>query len=74
MFKALCMFIDISDYLAVKIRAVAAHRSQQDAREFVEMLQQDKDSGTMAMKYFYQAKPGSTQKEKAFLHNKPSSP
>ncbi len=32
--------IDISNYLEVKIQAVAAHRSQQDSRQFAEMLRQ----------------------------------
>lgn len=55
--------IDISDYLDVKIRAIEAHRSQQDARDFVEMLKENKDSGFATMECFYQAEPGSGQKE-----------
>lgn len=54
---------DISDYLDSKIQAIAAHRSQQDAREFVEMLKDIRESGFAAKEYLYLAMPRSSVKE-----------
>lgn len=55
--------IDISDYLDVKIRAIEAHRSQQDAREFVEMLKQNRQAGYAAREFFFLARPRASRKE-----------
>ncbi|MBI4268018.1 MAG: PIG-L family deacetylase [Chloroflexi bacterium] len=49
--------IDISEYLDVKIQAVAAHKSQPDAIEFVEMLKQSKDSGLPTREFFHLVNP-----------------
>jgi LmbE family N-acetylglucosaminyl deacetylase len=54
---------DISNYLDSKIQAIAAHRSQQDAREFVEMLKDIKESGFAGKEYLYLAIPRSSIKE-----------
>jgi N-acetylglucosamine malate deacetylase 2 len=54
---------DISDYLDSKIQAIAAHRSQQDAREFIKMLEESRESGFAEKEYLYLAIPGSTAKE-----------
>ena len=59
--------IDISDYLDIKIRAVAAHRSQHDARDFVEMLEQNKTLSSSAREFFYLANPMNSTKETALL-------
>jgi len=55
--------IDISDYLDTKIQAISAHRSQQDAREFVKMLKDSRESGFAEKEYLYLAIPGSAAKE-----------
>jgi bacillithiol biosynthesis deacetylase BshB2 len=55
--------VDISDYLDSKIQAIAAHRSQQDAREFIEMLKERRDSGFAEKEYLYLAMPRSSVKE-----------
>jgi len=49
--------IDISDYLDLKFRAIEAHRSQQDARDFLGTLQQSRDSRFTSREFFYLAKP-----------------
>jgi len=54
---------DISGYLDSKIQAIAAHRSQQDAREFIEMLKDIRESGFAAKEYLYLAIPRSSVKE-----------
>jgi len=45
--------IDIREFGDLKKKAIAAHRSQQDAREFIEMLNQLKDPGLWMKEYFY---------------------
>ena len=55
--------INISDYLDIKIRAVAAHRSQQDARDFVEMLKQSQDSSFSTREFFYLINASDSRKE-----------
>jgi LmbE family N-acetylglucosaminyl deacetylase len=54
---------DISDYLDSKIQAIAAHRSQQDAREFIKMLEDSRESGFAEKEYLYLDIPGSATKE-----------
>ncbi len=54
---------DISGYLDSKIQAIAAHRSQQDAREFIKMLKDSRISGFAAREYLYLAIPRSSVKE-----------
>lgn len=54
---------DISDYLDSKIQAIAAHRSQQDAREFIEMLEESQELGFAEKEYLYLAIPRSSVKE-----------
>jgi len=55
--------IDISDYLDSKIKAIAAHASQQDAREFNKMLEDSRESGFAEKEYLYLAVPESGEKE-----------
>lgn len=55
--------IDISDYFDLKLRAIASHKSQRDAREFVEMLQQNRPSMTSAKEFLYLASPRVSRKE-----------
>jgi N-acetylglucosamine malate deacetylase 2 len=55
--------IDISGFLDVKIKAIAAHRSQEDTVEFIEMLQQDGDSPFAHREYYYLASPPDSRKE-----------
>ena len=55
--------IDISDYLDMKIQAVAAHRSQRDVREFIEMLQKNRESPFACKEFFYLANLGICGKE-----------
>jgi LmbE family N-acetylglucosaminyl deacetylase len=55
--------IDISDYLDSKIQAIAAHASQQDAREFIEMLKESRQSGFAKKEYLYLAIPKGGAKE-----------
>ncbi len=54
---------DISEFLDFKIQAIAAHRSQNDAREFVEMLKEGRGSGFGQKEYLYLAIPRSHRKE-----------
>jgi LmbE family N-acetylglucosaminyl deacetylase len=55
--------IDISKYLNAKIKAIAAHRSQQDARDFIKILEDSRTSGFAAKEYLYLAIPRSSTKE-----------
>jgi LmbE family N-acetylglucosaminyl deacetylase len=55
--------IDISGLLDSKIQAIAAHRSQKDAREFIEMLKESRVSGFAQKEYLYLALPRSSRKE-----------
>ncbi len=55
--------IDITDYLDFKIRAIAVHKSQKDAREFIEMLQDEREAGSVIKEYLYRASPPGTSKE-----------
>lgn len=59
--------IDIGEYLDMKIRAISAHKSQQDAVEFVEMLKQAGDQPFAAREFLYLASPGSISKETDLL-------
>jgi LmbE family N-acetylglucosaminyl deacetylase len=61
--KEVTTSIDITKYLDLKIKAVAAHTSQQDARDFSEMLGRIKDSAFIMKEYFYQAFPDGAKKE-----------
>ena len=55
--------IDISNYLDSKIQAIATHRSQQDARDFVKMLKDLRESGFAEKEHLYLAIPRSSVKE-----------
>ncbi len=55
--------IDISDYFDAKIQAISAHRSQQDAREFMEMLREARESPFAHKEYLYLAHPRTSGKE-----------
>jgi LmbE family N-acetylglucosaminyl deacetylase len=55
--------IDISDHFDMKIQAIGAHRSQQDAREFLETLQRSKNAVLPAREFLYLVRLGSPQKE-----------
>ena len=55
--------VDITKYLDLKIEAIAAHRSQQDARDYSETLSLLKGSGILMNEYFYLASPETTGKE-----------
>jgi LmbE family N-acetylglucosaminyl deacetylase len=55
--------IDISDFVELKARAVAAHRSQQDAAEFVEMLKQRREAPFARREYLYLASGPAPRKE-----------
>ena len=59
--------IDITGYLDKKIKAISAHRSQQDAREFIEFLQQDKESIFARKEFLYLANSGVKSKETDLL-------
>ena len=54
---------DISDYLDSKIQAIATHSSQQDAREFIKMLKESRESGFAEKEFLYLAIPRSRRKE-----------
>jgi LmbE family N-acetylglucosaminyl deacetylase len=55
--------IDITGFLDLKIQALSCHRSQQDAREFVEMLRQDKTAVFTSKEFLYLANPSAQVKE-----------
>ncbi len=55
--------IDITDFWDLKKKAIAAHRSQQDARDFIEMLNQIKDPGSWLKEYYYLAWPEKAVRE-----------
>jgi N-acetylglucosamine malate deacetylase 2 len=55
--------IDIGKFFDIKMSAIAAHNSQLDAREFVEMLRQEKDSPFAKKEYYYRVMPKTTGKE-----------
>lgn len=55
---------DISEYFGSKIKALSAHRSQQDARDLIEMFEERKESGVALKEYLYLAIPRSNRQEK----------
>jgi LmbE family N-acetylglucosaminyl deacetylase len=55
--------IDISDHFGMKIQAISAHRSQQDAREFVEMLREAREWPFAHQEFLYLANPRASGKE-----------
>jgi len=55
--------IDITGFLELKIRAVECHRSQQDARQFVQMLRQNKAAIFAGKEFLYLANPTAHDKE-----------
>lgn len=55
--------IDISGYLDMKIQAIAAHRSQGDAREFIKMLQRGKELTFANKEFLYLANLRASGKE-----------
>lgn len=54
---------DISKYLDSKIKALSVHRSQQDARDLIEMFKEGEESGLRQKEYLYLAIPRSNRKE-----------
>lgn len=54
---------DISEYFDSKIQALSAHRSQQDARNLIEMFQEGVELGLARKEYLYLAMPRSRRKE-----------
>jgi LmbE family N-acetylglucosaminyl deacetylase len=54
---------DISKYFDSKIKALSAHRSQQDARDLIEMFKEGEASGFAQKEYLYLAIPRSRHKE-----------
>lgn len=61
--KEVTTAIDIAEYLDLKIKAVAAHTSQQDARDFSEMLGRIKGTAFLMKEYYYPAYPKNIIKE-----------
>jgi N-acetylglucosamine malate deacetylase 2 len=59
--------INIADYRDLKIKAIAAHNSQLDAREFVQMLKEDKGSPFSRNEYYYRVFPQPGGKETDIL-------
>ena len=55
---------DISKYFDSKIKALSAHRSQQDARDLIEMFKEGEASGFRQREYLYLAIPRANSKEK----------
>ncbi|UCD09184.1 MAG: PIG-L family deacetylase [Dehalococcoidales bacterium] len=55
--------IDISGYFNIKIQALEAHKSQQDARLVAEILQSVKEGGWKPREYFFLVSSNSTEKE-----------
>jgi LmbE family N-acetylglucosaminyl deacetylase len=55
--------IDITGLVDLKLRALAAHRSQQDAADFIEMLKQSGDSPFTLHEYLYLASGPAPRKE-----------
>jgi LmbE family N-acetylglucosaminyl deacetylase len=55
--------MDISKYFDSKIQALSAHRSQQDARDLIEMFQEGAELGLARKEYLYLAIPRSCGKE-----------
>ncbi|MDZ4230639.1 MAG: PIG-L deacetylase family protein [Dehalococcoidales bacterium] len=55
--------VDVSLYLDLKIQAIAAHRSQQDSQDFIEMLRQNRQAGFAIKEHLYRAVPAPTGKE-----------
>lgn len=56
--------VDISKYFDSKIKALSAHRSQQDARYLIEMFQEGETAGFRQKEYLYLAIPRSSRKGK----------
>jgi LmbE family N-acetylglucosaminyl deacetylase len=54
---------DISEYFDSKIQALSAHRSQQDARDLIEIFKEGEESGFAQKEYLYLAIPRSSLKE-----------
>jgi LmbE family N-acetylglucosaminyl deacetylase len=48
---------DIGEYFETKIKAIEMHRSQQDARDFLEELESSEISNDMKKEYLYLARP-----------------
>ncbi len=55
--------IETTDYLDVKIKAIATHRTQQDARDFSEMLSKIRGTGILMKEYYYLASAPDTRGE-----------
>jgi len=53
---------NIEKYLDVKIKAIETHKSQQDAREFLDELRKKENSYYTTREYLYLAKPRSNNK------------
>ena len=54
---------NISEYFDSKIKALSAHRSQQDARDLIEMFKEGEAAGLGQKEYLYLAIPRSNRKE-----------
>jgi LmbE family N-acetylglucosaminyl deacetylase len=54
---------DISEYFDSKIQALSAHRSQQDARDLIDILTESRESGFAEKEFLYLAIPRSRRKE-----------
>ncbi len=61
--KEIAIATDISRYFDTKIKALSAHRSQQDARDLIEMFKEEEASGLRLKEYLYLAIPRSRRKE-----------
>ena len=61
--KDINLATDISEYFDYKIKALSEHRSQQDARDLIEMFQDEAISGMRMKEYLYLAIPRSRRKE-----------
>jgi len=61
--KMVTTSIDISVIADLKMKAISAHRSQQDARDFIEMLQNYQSAHFADKEFLYRASPKTTTKE-----------
>jgi LmbE family N-acetylglucosaminyl deacetylase len=61
--KEITIATDISKYFDSKIKALSSHRSQQDARDLIEMFKEGEASGLRLNEYLYLAIPRNHRKE-----------
>ncbi|MFC1912918.1 hypothetical protein ACFLX7_01820 [Chloroflexota bacterium] len=55
--------LKLEERLPELLQAIAAHKSQKDAREFIEMLQQDRVSGFASKEFLYLSNVTKSAKE-----------